>query len=237
MHRFFLGLPLLLVLAISAGLGQQPDKKNPLHAYTTDLLPLTVGNQWNYTGSEKKERVTVRVERMEPVKRAVIEKGASERTELVESYVLRTRNGDKTLLEQIMVTPDGIYRVAGAGKEIKPPLKILQLPVARGSSWLVESKSETVDLKGEFFVDAVTLNLGKGDEPVWLAKTRDFKIGDQPMEASYWFKPGIGIVKQHVKSGKFDLEITFDEFRQGAGAEAPPLPPAPKLSLPEIKIK
>jgi hypothetical protein len=223
MHRSLLGLPILLFLAMSPGLGQQP-KKPPL-AIASDLFPLKVGNRWLYQGNEPKEKVIVTVDRMELVKRSA---PAGDRPDMVESYILRTTNGDKALIEQIMITEDGIYRLASAGKEIRPPLKILKLPPAQDDSWMVDSRSESVELKGEFFVKQSTVNLGRGDEPAWLVKTRDFKVGEQALEASYWFKPGVGIVKQHVKSGKFDLRTTLEEFRPGTGPEIAPGLPLPK---------
>lgn len=235
MHRILLILPFLLFLAPGSTLGQPDKKKEPPRAYPTDLLPLRVGNVWNYQGAEPKEKVSIKVERMEPVRLASsdIKIGNVD----VESYILRITSGDKSLQEQMLVTGEGIYRYAAAGKEIVPPLKILKLPVARGDAWIVDSKSGSVDLKGEFFVDQSSVNLGSGDEPVWLSKTRDFKIGDQPAEVSYWFKPKVGIVKQHVKSGKFDLRITLEEFRSAAATADPALglPPLPKAPGLEIK--
>lgn len=235
MHRNILILPFLLFL-VPAAIRGQPEKKRDVRPYPTDLFPLKIGNRWIYQGAEPKEKVVVTVDRMEPVRIASTDSKAGSSSMDVESYILRTTNGDKSLQEQIMVLGDGVYRYAAAGKEIKPPLKILKLPVTRGDSWSVDSISGSVDMKGEFFVDQATVNLGKGDETIWLSKTRDFKIGDQPIEVNYWFKPGVGIVKQHVKSGKFDFRITLEEFR-GAGAALdsplglPPLPKAPGIEI------
>jgi len=234
MHRIILILPFLLLLVPATTLGQ-PDKKKDVRSFPTELFPLKVGNRWLYQGMEPKEKMTVTVDRMEPVRIASGDPKGGNMD--VESFILRTANGDKSLQEQIMVTGDGVYRFAAAGKEIKPPLKIMKLPVAKGDFWSIDSLSGSVDMKGEFFVDQSTVNLGKGDETVWLAKTRDFKIGDQPMEVSYWFKPGLGIVKQHVKSGRFEFRITLEEFRAaGAGGDAlPAIPSLPKAPAVDIK--
>lgn len=238
MKRFALALPLLLLAAIGPIFGQ-PEKK--VLSFPSDLFPLKVGNLWKYQGMDPKEKIFVAVDRMEPIRRSITTPAGGERTETFESFILRTTNGDKSLQEQVMVTDDGIYRYAAAGKEIKPPIKILKLPAAKGDAWSVDSKSENVTMKGEFVVEQTTVNLpGKGDVPAWLSKTRDFTVGDQPMETSYWFVPGEGIAKQHVKIGaKFEFGITLEEFRPAAGAIAPPpngLPNLPKLP-PGLDIK
>ncbi len=236
MKRFALALPLLLLATIGPGLGQG-DKK--ILSHSSEFYPLKVGNRWTYQGVDPKEKILVAVERMEPIRR-IIPVAGSERTETFESFVLRITSGDKSLHEQVMVTDDGIYRYAAAGKEIKPPMKILKLPVAKGDVWTIDSKSENVPLKGEFVVEQTIVNLpGKGDVAAWLSRSRDFTVGDQKMEASYWFVANEGIVKQHVKIGKqFDFRITLEAFRPAgaSGASAPPdLPTFPKLPPLEIK--
>ena len=235
MKRFALGLPLLFFVAIGPSLGQGEKK---ILSHSSDLLPLKVGNRWIYQGIDPKEKVVVAVERMEPIKRLTTVAGA-ERTETFESFILRITSGDKSLLEQVMITDDGIYRYAAAGKEIKPPMKILKLPIAKGE-WTIDSKSENVALKGDFVVEQTIVNLpGKGDVSAWLSRSRDFTVGDQKMEASYWFVPNEGIVKQHVKIGKFEFRIALEEFRPSgaAAANAPPgLPTLPKLP-PPLEIK
>lgn len=235
MMRFVVGLPLLLLAIVLPAAGQ--DKK-PL-AFTSNLYPLAVGNRWIYQGLDPKEKVTATAERMELVKRRVVNKQGNERTELIESFVVRYVGGDKSLQEQILITEDGIYRYAAGGKEITPPLRILKLPPAKGDAWACDSVSESVPLRGAFVVDQVTVDLpGKGPTPAWLSKTRDFTVGDQKLETSYWFAEGLGIVKQHVKVGKFEMAITLEEFRPGPGAGAgavnlPGLPPVP----PPLELK
>src|SRR4051794_19696095 len=114
MHRIILILPFLLFLVPAATLGQ-PEKKRDVRTYPTDLFPLKIGNRWIYQGTEPKEKVIVTVDRMEPVRIASTDAKAGSSSMEVESYVLRTTNGDKSLQEQIMVLGDGIYRYAAAG--------------------------------------------------------------------------------------------------------------------------
>jgi hypothetical protein len=222
MTRFAFAPLLLIVVVTGPALGQE--KK--IASFTTDLLPLKVGARWVYQAMEPKEKVVVTVERMEPVKRRVVVKGGAERQEPIESYILRIASGDKSLLEQILITEDGIYRYAAAGKDITPPLKIMKLPPKSGDTWTCQSMTEAVPLRGEFVVEQAVLNLpGKGPVPTWVSKSRDFTVGDQKMEATYWFVEGVGIAKQHVKIGRFEMMITLEEFRPGMG-------PANNLGLP-----
>lgn len=243
MKRLFVSLPLMMLVTWSPGLGQQDKQEKRILSFPTELFPLKVGDRWTYQTADAKEKVAVAVERMEPIKRRVTTANGAERSEMIESYLVRVANGEKVLQEQYMVTDDGVYRYAAGGKEITPPVKILKLPAASGDTWSVNSVSETVALKGDFVVEQTTVSLpGRGEVSAYLSKTRDFTVGDQKMDASYWFVPGIGIVKQHVKVGKYDFRITLEEFRQaGAAASVPPggaanLPGVPKLP-PALDLK
>lgn len=233
MKRSLFGLTFVAVALVGPSLAQ--DAK-PI-SFQSNLLPLNVGNKWVYQGNEPKDRITVTVERMELVRRRV-PTARFDRTESIESFILRTTNGDKSLREQILVVDDGIYRYAAAGKELTPPLKILKLPPARGDTWPCESTSENVVIKGEMVVDQEDVSLPKlGTVKAWVSRTRDFTVDGQEMQAAYWFAPNVGIVKQHVKVGKFELHTTLEEFKPASANAAPtqtlpgiPVPP-PSLDL------
>ncbi len=216
---------------VGPSIGQ--DKSKDVKVFTSSLLPLQIGTRWVYRGNEDRDRIGVSVDKMEPVKRRV-KTATGEKSELIASYVLRATSGDKTLPEQLAITEDGIYRHSAAGKEIAPPLKLLALPPKKGEAWLVDSESENVPLKGAMVVDQGFEKVMGRDVPVWTVTTRDFYIGKEKFEATYVFSEGIGIVKQHVRVGKFDLKLDLLEFKP-AGPVGGVVAPPPLLPLPSIK--
>src|SRR5688572_24295133 len=100
-------LALLAVLTLLAGVAPGQERKGLEIA--NELFPLKVGHRWVYVGNDGKERVTITVEKQEPVKRRVKNK-EGEKTEQIETFFLRLTSGDKSLLEQVFVGEDGIYR-------------------------------------------------------------------------------------------------------------------------------
>jgi hypothetical protein len=228
-----LALVPFLVVAIFAGSSLGQDKK-PL-AFSTDFYPLAVGNRWVYQGQDPREKITITCERMEPIKRRVPQKTGPERVETIESFLMQIVSGDKSLGEQMLVTEDGVYRYAAAGKEITPPLRILKLPPVKGDSWACQSTTEGVPLRGEFTLDQETVTLpGKGATPTWKVSSKGFTVGDHKMEANYWFAEGVGIVKQHVKVGKMDMQILLEDYRPAGASKA-----APNLTIvpPPLELK
>src|SRR4051812_11099400 len=102
-----------LFLASLPGSGQEKKAQD----FTSELFPLRVGHRWTYLATDGKERVVVTVEKQEPIKRKVKVEDR-DRIETLDSYFLRITSGDKSVLEQVFVTEDGVYRYAAAGKEI-----------------------------------------------------------------------------------------------------------------------
>ena len=228
MKRISTGIALTLLLCAMPS----PAQEKKLTAFASDLLPLKVGNSWTYLGNDGKERVSVHVEKQVGVKRRV-KAGIGDKEVLIEGFVLRTKNGDKSLQESLFIADDGIYRFTSAGKEISPPIRILKLPPAKGDTWSCDSLTETTTLKGDFVVDQAMVTLpGRGETLAWVSSTKDFYLGEEKLEASYYFVPGVGIAKQHVKIGRFDLKLSLIESKiaPGGAIDIPQLPlvPAPK---------
>ena len=67
-------------------------------------------------------------------------------------------------------------------------------------------------IKGAFTTDQITAFL---DEPrdVIIVSCRDLLIGNRAMDSDYWFAKGIGIVKQRVRMGNFELKIWLREYQ------------------------
>ena len=194
--------------------------------YPSAYFPLKVGASKVYIGGDGKERSTVSVEKAEPIRW----KMSKDKSEWIVGYVVKTTAGDKSLIEDMIVTPDGVYRRSAAGKEISPPIKILKLPPTAGDTWPVDSESETVRLSGTFSVDNATVDLpGRGATETFVVTAHDFYVGKEKIESKTWFAKNLGIVKSYVKVSKFELNLEL------AGPNTPP--PQPPGSSAKIDPK
>lgn len=172
-------------------------------------FPLAVGNQWTYRMGEQK--VVVRV-----VKHEVIEtkndKGEKVKTACA---LLQAGSGERQLSEHVAVKPDGIYRYTSAGKDVTPPLCFFKLPPRKGESWPCEVSLEGIILKGTFVADEVEVTVPAGKFKCHTSGSAEFLLGgSQKMEIIYWFAPNIGVVKQLVRVGNFDLLLELEKFEK-----------------------
>jgi hypothetical protein len=217
-HRYCTAvLPMAAILLAMAGLPLAPMFGQPAARsaadYSSDYFPLKVGQTSVYIGGDGKERSTVGVEKAEPIRW----KMSKDKSEWITGHVLKTTSGDKSLIEDVIVTPDGVYRRSAAGKEISPPIKILKLPPTAGDSWPVDSESETVRLIGTFSVDQATVDLpGRGPTETFVVTAKDFYVGKEKIESKTWYAKNLGMVKSYVKVSKFELNMEL------AGPNTPP---------------
>jgi hypothetical protein len=215
-----LAVAALAVVPFLAGPMRGQDKKGT--DYPSEWFPLKVGATKVYLGSDGKERSTVSVEKAENFRWKLKDKTS----DLIVGYALKTTSGDKMLIEDVFVAPDGIYRRSAAGKEINPPIRILKLPPKEGDTWNVDSESESVRLVGSFSVEKATIDLpGRGPTETFLVTANDFYAGKEKIDMKTWFAYNLGIVKQHVKVSKFELSMEM----AGPNTPAPPPVPAAKI--------
>ncbi|GEM_PF-3672542 len=220
---------LALVCAVPMG-GQEQDQPKEF----SDLLyPIATGYKWHYRVTDlkapkttdpaaAKQMVIVTAGAKQAFSLRKRTKEGVDRPEQVYGYELQIQNAGKTVLEQVLapvleqvlVSDDGVYRVSSAGKLISPPLCILKAKAAKGTpAWKCESQSENAVIKGEFTVDQQDVQL-----PTVLLKgtvvvqSREFTIGTQKMQVTTWYSPGVGMVKQHVQVGKHDVILELEKF-------------------------
>ena len=219
--RWLFVLPLALVSVIPLG-GQEPVQPKE---YRETLYPIGANFKWHYRVTDLKAPkttdpaaakqqvvVTAGAKQVFTLKKKDKE-GNQERDDQVYGYELQIQGGGKTLLEQVLVSDDGVYRVSGAGKLISPPLCILKANAVKGIAWKCDSQSENASIKGEFVVDQQDVQL-----PAVLVKaamvvqSRDFQIGTQKMQVTTWYAPRVGMVKQHVQTGNHDVILELEKF-------------------------
>lgn len=209
-QSLFVALSLLAVTL--AGLAQGQPSESPLAIY----YPLKPGNEWTYRSG--KEKVVIRCERA-----ATLEIGRDDKlgkSAKVNTFVLKIQSGARVTTEQVGFLSDGIYRFAAADKLIKPPLRILKAPLNpnKKEGWPIECKTEDGKvLRGTFVSGTDLLRLtvnGKAVElPAITVTSQDVQLDDAPMTLTYWFAPGYGVVKQHVRIGKHETTLELESFR------------------------
>jgi hypothetical protein len=197
-YRRVLPLGLLtLALAVSALPGQGG----------FELMPLRPGAMWTYRAGDQK--VVVRVARAE------VFEIQREKKEKAPGVTLEIVSGGRTLTEQVAFLNDGVYRLASADKEISPPLCFLKLPIKKGDTWTSEAFTTGTPLKGKFSCDEVNVKVPMGTFKAYTVTCPEFEIGDKKMSLSYWFVPNIGIVKQEVRIGNFEVLLELEKFQPG----------------------
>jgi hypothetical protein len=192
----FIAGTVLLLLTVPPATAQK-DKKKDKDAPPPDYYPLKVGHTWVYrVGGEK---VTIRVSREEVEGKDTF-------------YVLEATGADVTLSERVSVRQDGVYRHSAEGMAVKPPLCFLQLPAKAGSSWKVASTSEGLDIRGTFTLGEEEVTVPAGKFRTVTSACPNMRIDRLEMDLTYWFAPGVGMVKQRLRVGDKEILLELDKF-------------------------
>jgi hypothetical protein len=198
----------LLILALTSAVPAQ-DK-----VFTSPFYPLKPKLQWKYQSG--KETVTVEVDKEVSLDFTRDEKNG--KPEKVTGYALKIKSSSGEVPEEVAVLSDGVYRFSLADKAIKPPLCILKFKVAKGDSWIIDSKTGGMPIRGTFVVGEeriqVTFN-GKTVELETVTVTsKDFQVGNEAMHLKTWFAENLGMVKQQVRLRKQDTTLELRELRE-----------------------
>jgi hypothetical protein len=189
-----LAAALALALLLTSGPRAAQKKPPPPPA---PFYPLKAGDTWEYRRGQQK--LTTRVVREEAL-------GA-------DTYaVLETTADGKTVLEKIAALPNGVYRAFAEDLSIEPPLCILKLPVKAGETWIVKCKAGGLPIDGTFTVREEDVKVPAGAFKTVRSTSTDFRIGTLKMSLSYWFAPGVGLVKQRLQLGDRDEVFELEKF-------------------------
>lgn len=214
---------LVIVLTLAAGFRSAGQEKEQPKEFTNRLYPIGPGFRWHYrvtdlkapkaTDSAAKQQVIVTAGAKQVFTLKKKYKDEAEKSEQVYGYELQVQGSGKPLLEQVLVSDDGVYRVSGAGKLISPPLCILKANAVKGTAWKCDSQSENAVIKGEFIVDQQDVELPVGTlTGAIVVQSRDYTIGTQKMQVTTWYKESLGMVKQHVQVGNHDVILELEKF-------------------------
>ncbi len=216
------GLAFIALLPCSGQEKKQPQR------YTELLYPIGPGYRWHYRVTDQKapkaadtaakQSVLVSVEREQAfrLKKKNSLDNATEEVVGYEVHVHNLKNADtKPQMEHVLVAEDGVYRIAGAGKLISPPLRILKKDARKNDSWAVDSQSENAEIKGVFVATEETVDVPAGKYATVVVRTRDFRVGAQQMQVTAWYAPEVGMVKQHIQVGNHDVILELEKFEKG----------------------
>jgi hypothetical protein len=177
------------------GKGKGKDKK--ARPALTSYYPLKVGNTWEYRVGQQK--LTVRVARQETVGK-------------VDVAVLESTFAGKTLTERVALEKDGVYRFSGEGVDYQPPLCFLKLPPKKDETWAVKSYGDGLNITGTFTAGEETVTVPAGMYEAVTSSSQDFRVDQVTSSVTYWFVPGIGMVKQRLKVGGRDVVIELEKY-------------------------
>lgn len=203
----------LLVVALSLPLPLAHGQDKTLASY----FPLETNKEWRYKKKVLEDDkllpaeagiVVVRVTGVEEF--ALPEEKGKKEKEKGQAFTLESTTGDKKaaenkkLVEEITVLADGVYRRAAAGKTITPPLAFLKLQ----KSWQIDSMTKDTPIKGTFTLGQENVTVPAGTFPMALTSTADkLQIGEQTMYVKYWFAAGVGMVKQQMRVGGYEVTL------------------------------
>lgn len=201
----------LLCLVLLAGVASAQEVKS----YDTPYYPLKVGNRWTYR-TDKGHHVVVQVQSGKVLTRSLGVFDGREKKEHVAGYVLRISSGDKSEAEVVAVLEDGVYRFEAAGKKLAPPLRLLKLPLNRGDTWKVESKSADAILRGMFLAGEESVKTASGTYPAMTVSARDFQLlhksASEPVDWQAWYARGAGLVRQRFRVGRHESVLDLEKF-------------------------
>jgi hypothetical protein len=205
----------------------------------TPYFPLKIGNKWAYKAGDQAVLIHVdKIDNLDITRR--FDKMGKPEVGTVAAFRLEISSGaaqdllrpdpDKTgksfrqLTEHVLVVsnPDaksedqGIFRVTGAGKDVVPPLRFFKLPPRDGDTWECNSTSDGMPVKGTFTCkQAKSVTVPAGTYQDVYESNGQLSIGTKKMDTTYWFAASVGIVKQHVKIGDYEVTLELKEFTPG----------------------
>jgi hypothetical protein len=154
-----------------------------------DYYPLKIGTRASYslTVPDSRKAVTAEATRTE-----------KQGDETCTVLVTRDQDGKQLASEDILFRSDGIYEAALGDAPFEPPVRILELPVKKGLSWKVASKTKAGKLEGTFTIDEVDqeVTVPAGKFSCVVVSSLDLVENGQRLTRKTYFAKGVGLVKK-----------------------------------------
>jgi hypothetical protein len=179
---------LLSSAALALLVGCQPASRlDPAAMSESPYYPLKVGTIWVFRGPDHQRVMRVaRHEAVDGVKCALVE----------------TLRDDRVIEEAaVCAMADGVYILAADGEKLSTPLPILKLPPRPGRTWRVNFNKGGRPSQGLYLLGEEKVHVPAG---AYHAITLHGEVREgaaQTLAFTYWFAPGVGMVKQVLKKG------------------------------------
>ena len=191
-------LPLLALLILAVGFVRAADDA----PVATPYFPLAVGSKWFYKCGENHFRLEV----------VKFEKVGETNCARVELFV----NDKSQAAENIAVTKDAVVRFSFDGKKAEPPIPFLQLPVAAGKSWKVQSKVDGQALEGSFLSgEEDNVKVPAGTYKTATVTGADLKANGVKLNLRYYFAKDVGMVKQVIDIDGQKVVVELEKYEPG----------------------
>lgn len=195
----------LFVLALSCQpLATAQEKTQESKSY----YPLKAGNKWTYQiesdTAAKGSKLINQIAKMEKI-------------DGVPLFRLETTAKERVVAtEHLSVNDKGIFRDRMNGGEITPPICLLKFPIKKNDSWKTESMSGKEKLKVACKSDEEEIEVPAGKfKTVKVIIDAEVAGAGILVSTTYWFAPGIGMVKQHVNINSMQFSILLEKFEEG----------------------
>jgi tRNA A-37 threonylcarbamoyl transferase component Bud32 len=169
----------------------RPVGQSVLRAPLTEAsyYPLKLGTKWHYRKETSLGAATPHLHQI--VKIEKIDGQSLARLEALQ-------HGEVLASEHLSTTAHGIFRHRNNGWEISPPLCLLKFPIKIGESW--ESEHRFGDEKGKVScrIGAEEVEVAAGKYQAITSHLEVMETGGRKIGITYWFAPGVGVVKQTV---------------------------------------
>jgi hypothetical protein len=124
------------------------------------------------------------------------------------------RGGEVKPMNTVEVSAKGVFRVAVGNRELPAPTPLLKLPAKRGDTWewTQEGPGATGPVTTVFTVGEeieIEVPAGKFNATPVEAVTH---VKDQAIKATYWYAPGVGVVKMVTYSGPSERTQVLKSF-------------------------
>lgn len=186
-RQFIMTIAALAILTSAQMVSAAPPKVAPLKS--TPYYPMAVGTERDYEGitnGAQAPMLTEKIVRHEKIGGVMCVR--------LEVYLKNRR----IAVEYVTLKADGVYRIQTNGIAVKPPLKILSLPVKAGTSWKAGGTISNQKISGTISLSQKTIKVPAGQFKNAAVVHSGLKIGKIKLDSTVAFAKGFGMIYQKL---------------------------------------
>jgi hypothetical protein len=207
-------IPILAALTLAAlALASGAAAKKPKPAKPeSDYFPLRVGDSWTYRNSEA-GGYTIKVLKEEPQPDGGVRYAVELRSEVIIQHAFSKPAG------WVLLHAESYPEHEGLPATYEPPKQYLPNPPVAGQKWQWTGKDPTQMEHSEksqvIGFETITVAAGKFRA---MKITSEVTGGSIPMKKTFWYAPGVGLVKTTTEGGtiKYGSELTDYSFKKNS---------------------